>query len=448
MFRNLPPWEPPGKTETDKIDFIASFAEAYFEPENSENNSFDNSFIPAAYTYFGQFIAHDITFDPISSLQRQNDPDRLYNFRTPRFDLDSIYGRGPIDQPYFYEKNNFGRLLIGKPHRKDNEPQEEDLPRNSEKVALIGDMRNDEHIIISQLQLAFLKFHNKMIERAKQFFGKDKEAVFVEAQRLTRWHYQWVVIHDFVKRLCGPALVDDLLTGSKIPGEPKLSFYAFKQQPFMPVEFSAAAYRFGHSMIRPRYDLNYIVRNRAIFPQDANADPLSHLAGFRELPAFWTVQWNRFVVHARSDPQKSRLIDTNLAASSRTLPPSVTGMLQDPREASLAFRDIQRGWRLGLPSGQAVARHMGLEPVPGKDLPLWIYILKEAEMCTKGQKLGPVGSRIVAEVFVGLLAGDPQSFYRVYPHWTPELDSEGDTFKLCDILRHAGVPMKQGELGF
>jgi hypothetical protein len=89
-----------------------------------------------------------------------------------------------------------------------------------------------------------------------------------------------------------------------------------------------------------------------------------------------------------------------------------------------------------------------MEPMPGKDLPLWVYILKEAEMCTKGHTLGPVGSRIVAEVCVGLLAGDPQSFYRVHPHWTPELESEGDTFELRDMLRHAGVPLTQGELGF
>ena len=69
-----------------------------------------DSSVAAVYTYFGQFVDHDITFDPVSSLERLNDPDALVNFRTPRFDLDSVYGRGPLDEPFLYDDNDLGRF--------------------------------------------------------------------------------------------------------------------------------------------------------------------------------------------------------------------------------------------------------------------------------------------------------------------------------------------------
>ena len=106
MFRNLASFVPeaPGTTAEERDAFLGAIAARMVEADApapsgdtwapSREPDFDSD-VPAGYTYLGQFIDHDITFDPVSSLQRQNDPNALHNFRTPRFDLDSLYGAGP-----------------------------------------------------------------------------------------------------------------------------------------------------------------------------------------------------------------------------------------------------------------------------------------------------------------------------------------------------------------
>src|SRR5262249_53274304 len=140
------------------------------ERDDEENSGPDPShpIIAAGYTYLGQFIDHDLTFDPVSSLQRENDPNALVDFRTPRFDLDCVYGRGPDDQPYLYQHDGV-RMPLGRPLPGNNDdPNTRDVPRNSPdagpKRALIGDPRNDENVIVSQLQGVFLRFHNRVAE--------------------------------------------------------------------------------------------------------------------------------------------------------------------------------------------------------------------------------------------------------------------------------------------
>src|SRR5262249_54037851 len=219
----------------------------------------ENAGIPAGYTYLGQFIDHDITFDPASSLQQHNDPDALVDFRTPRLDLDALYGRGPADQPYMYIGNKFrlGRALL----ELDHPTKVRDLPRFADpndpqeaKRALIGDKRNDENVIVAQLHAALLQFHNKLVDA-------NPAASFTDIQRLVRWHYQWIVVNDFLTTICGKGVWKDILPhlGKNQPiwkTPPQFIFYKWREAPFMPVEFSAAAYRFGHSMVRPIYRLN------------------------------------------------------------------------------------------------------------------------------------------------------------------------------------------------
>jgi len=222
MFRNLPVFE-------HKADNLAALARTMIVPADPKDtkpvptpippDERENPLIPAGYTYLGQFIDHDITFDPVSSLQRQNDPDALHNFRTPRYDLDCLYGRGPADQPYLYRTgprpiphpvlgfDQRGVMFLHGENRGDPDDIASapfigpDLPRNSEGRALIGDPRNDENIIVSQLHSTFLKFHNRMVECVFEECGMTGDDLFKEAQRRVRWHYQWVVVHDFLPRI-------------------------------------------------------------------------------------------------------------------------------------------------------------------------------------------------------------------------------------------------------
>ncbi len=435
MFRRLP-------TFRVEDQFLVDLAA---QMQQAEGELADNPSIPAGYTYFGQFIDHDITFDPTSSLQRMNDPEGLVNFRTPRFDLDSLYGSGPDDEPFQYDAGSDNvKLLLGKGRDVNSgEPTaEDDLPRNEQGRALIGDPRNDENIIVSQLQLAFLKLHNRFVDKAAEQ-GLAGPELFKDAQRLTRWHYQWVVVHDFLRRIVGPEIIDDILRPDE-HGIPtiKTRFYKPKVNPYMPVEFSVAAYRFGHSQVRPTYVINERgVPELPIFSQADEPGPLEDFHGFRFLPKDWTISWHFFFNIANAAaPQLAQKIDTKLAAGLFKLPGA------PPELESLALRNLQRGKAMGLPSGRRVASALNVpndqkltddELGFNKPAPLWFYILREAELRQGGERLGPAGGRIVAEVLLGLLAGDPLSWINVEPDWKPDLalDHDGDgAITLPDLL--------------
>ncbi len=421
----------------------------------------DNDRIPAAYTYFGQFVDHDITFDPVSQLSRFNDPDALVSFRSPRFDLDSLYGAGPSASPYLYEWRDTDRrgvrLLEGRNPETDdngNALERRDVQRNAQGRAIVGDPRNDENIIVSQLHHALVRFHNNVVEHVKAGNRRLKGgALFAEARRVVSWHYQWVVVHDFLPRIVGDSLADEILPAT---GEPQLRFFDPRNEPFIPVEFSGAAYRFGHSMVRASYDLNDGVTGVRLFSAAATADRdvLSHLNGFRPLPAAWTIDWRKFTRIDGSAPQLSRKIDTHLARPLLKLPGSI-----DAKHAGLPVLNLRRGKALQLPAGQAVAQAIGATPVGDLGLdrfglsaehrsgleaetPLWYYVLREAENSPRnGERLGPVGGRIVAEVLVGLLAHDSQGFLRQQPTWKPEglrAHTPGH-FTLGDLLRFATI---------
>jgi hypothetical protein len=369
----------------------------------------ENAGILAGYTYLGQFIDHDITFDPASSLQKQNDPDALVDFRTPRLDLDCLYGRGPDDQPYMYVGNKFrlGEALL----ENMDLSKRRDLPRYVDvedptrpKRALIGDKRNDENVIVSQLQSTMLQFHNKVVDL------NDKLS-FVEIQQLVRWHYQWIVVNDFLVRICGQEIVDEILPYrgvDKAPSEkePNLHFYKWRNDAFIPVEFSVAAYRFGHSMVRPIYRLNTKLEGgddpaRAT-PEEINRGLQGRffifagvqrrgLNGFDAFPKQWAIDWSLFFdingSAARGGinrAQPAYKIDTSLVNPLGFLPefstvadpnpPLTVAQLQakpvDDKSAPaiLATRNLLRGMAMQLPSGQAVAAAMGLPVVPEAEL--------------------------------------------------------------------------------
>jgi hypothetical protein len=468
MFRTLPPAQFDEGILHDLAAAMTAEFEAVPTPETEVDDE-ENTGISAGYTYLGQFIDHDLTFDPVSSLQRQDDPDALVDFRTPRFDLDCVYGRGPDDQPYLYRADGLrmlqGDALTGNP----DDPKARGVPRNTPESgeparALLGDPRNDENVIVSQLQASMLRFHNRIVDVLNS-------ADFEHVQRMVRWHYQWVVLHDFLPTVIGIDTLRAIFGTAKDGGvdysqHPQLKFYKPKRQAFMPVEFSVGAYRFGHSMIRPIYRLNQSTDRLPIFSTTGES-----LVGFRKFPTNLAIDWNLFFKTGNPPPLGPKRVqpaykpDTSLVNPLGSLPASVAS-----NPSVLAERNLLRSWRMGLPSGQNVAKAMGISPIDDANLkvgkategdtpsnksitaispkfagnaPLWFYILSEAQQQFQKNDtpihLGRVGGRIVGEVFVGLMLEDSHSYLRQDPDFVPLKEFQSDTgeFKMADLLRQA-----------
>jgi len=388
----------------------------------------DNPRIPAGFAILGQFIAHDLTRDP-SLLHHHARIGELRNFRAPRLDLEVVYGAGPLGNPYFFDLSDPDKFLIGL----NDAGQPDDVPRNAQGQALIADPRNDVHMIISQLHLAFLKFHNRIVDRLRAD-AAPSGTLFDEARRIATWHYQWIVVHEFLPLTVGEDLVAEILGQGR-------SASIFRGAPHIPVEFADAAYRFGHPQIRETYRLNDRTAGVRIFPD---------LAGTRPVPAAYAIEWKHFFnIAGQQPPQPSGRIRPSLVPALGNLPDAIVGKTDVPEEHSLAYRDLERGISCGLPSGESIARALGLTPVSAEavglgsfgwagETPLWYYVLQEASVQTGGERLGDVGGRIVAEVLLGLLKADAAAYYNVSPDWRPTLPgSHGGEFTMADLLELA-----------
>jgi hypothetical protein len=438
----------------DAADDLSDPITLITDPAKSVNNP-DNPAITAGFTFLGQFIDHDMTFDPTSSLARQQDPESIRNFRIPALDLDNVYGAGPGGSPHLYDSTiDGGRTTFlleeipGSAAVSVDGNTRLDVPRNSQSTALIGDPRNDENLIVSQFHRALLGFHNKVIDDVKADLGPgytDGE-IFREAQRIVRWHYQWLVIHEFLVETVGSGLVEDVLNNG-----PK--HYRWRNNPFIPVEFSVAAYRFGHSQVRPSYRGNFGTSSTDpaqqffafIFdPGAADPNDPADLRGGRRAPRRF-IDWQTFFDFGDGRVRQNKKIDTTLST------PLFDLMGQAPGEpVSLATRNLLRSLTMKVPSGQRVANAMNLSALAPADLddlkpfhlerrtPLWFYVLREAQVKAGGERLGPVGGRLVAEVIIGLIRGDRLSFLRQEQEWTPTYGSN-DSFTTVDLLNAAGV---------
>jgi hypothetical protein len=220
-FADLPPLE----IEEGLLRALVRVGSGMDTPINTFNDSLgDNRRIPAGFTFLGQFIAHDTTRDP--SLFHHARSSELRNFRAPRLDLEAVYGGGPVSNPYLFDKDDPDRFLLGH-----NEPGVAgDVPRNPQGLALIADSRNDVHTIISQLHLAFLRFHNAVVDNLRSGLGRGYR-LFEEARRVCTWHYQWIVLHEFLPMTVGQQLVDQIRQEGHF-------VYGFEDQPFIPLEFA------------------------------------------------------------------------------------------------------------------------------------------------------------------------------------------------------------------
>jgi hypothetical protein len=377
----------------------------------------DDARVEAGWPFFGQYVAHDLTADR-SPLRAHTDLDALRNMRSPRANLESLYGGGPTGSPYLYRRDGPAKLL-------DNDG---DLPRNQEGIALIGDPRNDVHVFMSQMQVGFIRAHNLLVDRLREDGAGDAE-LFDEARRALTWHYQWLIVNDFLPALVGSDLVDELrATGPR--------FFRPSGEPFIPVEFADAAYRYGHSQIRQLYQLQPGGPLHPVFPDLIGFCPVG------DNHVDWSLLWD---VPGLPPAQRAKPIDGQLPRSLIQLPEAITGAVDDDTYRSLAARDLVRGQGTGLPSGEAVAQRMGANVLNEDELdlrrhgwqgetPLWLYILRESSARHAGDRLGEVGGRIVAEVLHGVIAADPESYLAVESDWAPTLPARGERFRLADLL--------------
>jgi hypothetical protein len=436
-------------------------------PELSPNN-LDNPAHTAGTTFLGQFLDHDMTFDATSRLAVPTDPQRSPNARTPSLDLDSVYGGGPSASPQLYESRDRIKLRV------EDNGRFEDLPRNADGSAIIADPRNDENLMIAGLQVAFLRAHNRLVDILRRQNPHDSQSeIFRDARRILTWHYQWIIVHEFLPQIIGANVVSDILNRGR-------RFYTPRPgEQSIPVEFQGACYRFGHSLVRPSYRANLNGDQDLPFfgfifdpAGEGQADPVDLRGGFRQPRRF--IGWQTFfnfgdVPRPRpvggvmgplsQDVRPNKLIDTNISTPLFNLP--LGAIASGDLPTSLPQRNLLRHLTWSMPSGQAIAQAMRA-PVLGsthfRDLarlgvgldrrtPLWVYVLREAAVMTGGQRLGAVGGRIVGEVFIGLLRLDPDSYLSDAPSWRPTLPSRTrGNFRTTDFLTFAGVdPTSRGQ---
>ncbi len=449
LFASLP-------SATWSTDDLRALSEAMIAPADEPtppgvDDPEENRAIPAAYTYFGQFVDHDLTLD-----DRPNDLvtpvaiTSLANGRTPQLDLDSLYGAGPIASARLYDADQM-HLLSGTPLTGGRDPGATDLPRDTKGQAIIGDPRNDENRIVAGIHSLFIRFHNRTVDRIRARESSLSNAqVFARARREVIDAYQWIVLTDYLPTIVGQRTVDSVIRRQGRGWRTDLAVYDTCAQ--MPVEFAAAAYRFGHSQVRGFYKINSDTRPLPVFSGTFASG--SDLSGFSPSPTTFAIDWNYLLPTRRSDRfQASYKIDASLTSSLSLLPLPTTGV----GPANLALRNLLRGQQLGLPTGQDVARALGLTPLADADIrigaatgdpadqraitdvapgfagktPLWVYVLAESaaqNVANSGPdagRLGPVGGRLVAETIVGLLASDPNSIVARWGNRPPVSDLRG-----------------------
>jgi hypothetical protein len=461
-----------GDNLSDPIQSILN--PAVFSPNNPDNPN-----MSAGMTFLGQFLDHDLTFDRRSLLNANADPRRTVNFRSAAFDLDSVYGEGPDGSPELYDSSG-GRIhfilrrIPGAEAVSRHGAPRNDVPRDAQGNAIVGDSRNDENIVISQMQVAVLAFHNAVTDHlAAQpaYRAASAQRIFADARRLVTWHYQWIILHEFLPQTIGQDRLDQIMREGLRYYRPREAANRFRtgdgrEMPRIPIEFAASVYRFGHSQVRPSYRVNFGPTGGAPFfafvfddtENPAAPDP-DDMRGGKQAPRRF-VDWQTFFDFGDGNVRNNKRIDARLSSVLMQLPGArapAPGLPNDGLQ-SLPARTLTRHINFGLPSGQAVARTMHMPVLAPEQLrelapyaldarntmatstPLFFYVLKEAEVLENGLRLGPVGSRIVGEVFVGLLQEDGGSYLRAAPGWTPTLPAQvPGTFRMTDLLRFAGV---------
>lgn len=462
LFANLQPFRPSDKSLEDLGSAMVG------------NSSDRVSNIPAGYTYLGQFVDHDITKDSMGgtdprdpSVIPTNELSELIQERTPSLDLDCLYGSGETESIVSWDSNDLAKFLIGKtvPDTQVKISLLNDLPRkldgNNPSKALIGDPRNDENLAVAQIHLAFLKFHNAVVDVVRRRnFNSELDAIIVrnQAKEIVVLHYQSIVLHDFLKRFVDEGVYESIITKNN----PKFFKVIAAEMPFMPIEFSGAAYRW-HTLIRDSYNWNRVFNaTNPPFPT-GTLQLLFQFSGFQNKDQFvgfakdnnksitssWIVDWTRLFDFTNRGIVKGE--GFNLTEPIDTL------MTQTLGHMNLAVKNLVRGSRIGLPSAQDIASMLGITPLTPQELlqnskqekvlsdwefhiktPLWYYINREAEVLGGSSMFGPLASTIICETFHGLAKGSRRSILDPENKgWKPDTDllpSNPDFYSFTDLL--------------
>ena len=429
MFAAAPP------PTDDHLTKLAALGRSMLGEGQSLPRDCGPTFSPAGYTYLAQLVDHDLSFDRVPLAQAHAlEPEEIPNRRTPWLDLDHIYGGGSETSPQLFEGDEGAERfrLAG----------DADLPLG-EVYKIIGDQsiapqerdfRDLENAIILQLRVLFMRLHNLAIEQQLSCGIPELDAVddtrYKKAARVVRWQYQHLVRRDLLPRIVDKTVLARVQKAGPAFAWPTDAF-------FIPVEFSTAAFRFGHSAVRSNYRMN---RNSRLLLRELVAPALAT----DPLPERMKIEWNHFFPISRLRPAPMMALDTQIAPDLGDLA-QYTARITGPPE--LTVRTLQRGAWMRLPSGQNVARALGIEPLTSAQLtgaastpdgradqsgqvltglglvdetPLFYYLMREAETAPNcGAHLGVVGSHIVAETIEGAFRLDPDSYWQVGDAWAP-----------------------------
>ncbi len=371
----------------------------------------DSKVVSNGLAIFGQFLAHDMTFEVTSKFRGYNQIETFVNDRTIRLDLDCMYGQW--NQDFLYDAKSRDKLLLGEKYEK-GEYSWYDLQRNAQEKAIIPDARNDENIIVSQMHMLFILFHNKMVDQVKSYCSANE--TFQEARRWVIWYYQWLILHEYLYKITDWTIFEDILANG-----PKY----FDCPDFLPLEFAGAVFRTGHSQTREDNRIN-----------EDTEKSLFELGAFQKMEEY--VDWRFMFDFEDGCVQYARVIDTKIGKIFHDIPFIKSG---NKYERSLPYRNLKRGVVYGLASGEDIARRMCIEPLEIEETrkmggtPLWYYVLKEAQVLGHGgEHLGPMGSRLMLECFLAILNYDQHSFQVLHPKWRPELGRNEGKFDFVDLV--------------
>lgn len=470
MF-NLPAFRPPGKEL-----ILLGMGMHSASPQK-------RSTMPAGYVFLGQFIDHDLAHDTLSQgfPYGELNPLELENAREPFFTLDVLYGDGPgsKDSHLYESRSALLKLSDTVPAAQDLRKFPNDLPRKGQfagvpptarefQEALVVDNRQDENLAIAQTHVAFIKFHNAVARN--EFGGKGS---FKKIKELVVKHYQDIVLNDFLPRIVDPDILREVIKDIK---NGKQRFRPDATRPIMPVEFSVGAFRMGHSIVTEEFDWNrhftkVSIQDLSDFTARGRMQGETIWDNITEkripapsIPSDWIIDWTRFydfggMYNSAKSKNFAAKIDTSMIERFKTLVPGDDHRF-DTYESSLAVRNLFRGRRHMLPSGQAVAKLFGesvidkdsitknmegsgLKKAFGIETPLWYYILREAELTANNkdgtERLGRVGSRIMCEAMLGLMRISPISIFND-PTWRPSLfrGPSKATYSMPDLLNYVG----------